>query len=119
MIKKLIFWSFLLLAAVQIWKTPEFQKFKDENIDKIWHLASDTAAPKQHNSAQRYAYKMKYWMENFSENEKAFISELSKNQVQFNRFVTDYCFEAKLYHPKLTQANLHLSCEKAKEVHTP
>lgn len=119
MIKKLVLWSALLLVAVQIWKMPEFQQFKEESIEKVWNLASDTAAPKLNNDAQRFAYKMKYWMESFSDSEKAFINKLSQNPAQFKRFVTGYCFEAKLYHPELSQANLYLSCEKAREVYKP
>ncbi|GEM_PF-3307675 len=115
MLKKLTMWALFLVLAVQVWKMPDFQQFKDETIAGVWDLASEKSHKKELTQVSEFASRIKYWMENFDDQEKEYIKQVTESQSNFEQFVQNYCREAKPFHPVLSNAHLLLACDKAKQ----
>ncbi|MCU4677073.1 hypothetical protein N7931_15675 [Catenovulum sp. 2E275] len=117
MLKKLIIWAVILLAAVQLSKTQQFQQIKNESFAKIWDMLEHKSKTKTSNQAQQFSKSIQFWLESFSPQEKQLIKDITSTEQSYLSFINNYCYEAKPYHPILSNAHLLLVCDKAKAIH--
>ncbi|WP_440906167.1 hypothetical protein ACMZOO_08050 [Catenovulum sp. SX2] len=114
MFKKLLIWIVLIAAAMHIWQTPEFQKYKKRIVGDVWQSAGSVTKSDSMIKPSDLHEHFTHRFDQFAPSEQQHLKQISRSEQSISRFIENYCYQPdEPYHPIFSDRNLADVCRQA------